>query len=153
MLPEKYLKILRRDKYMFVSVSTSDLKGNPNSAFKLLVKCEGNYLYIFDYPAWRTWKNLKENPKISISFMDDVELKNYKINGTVEIIEKGPFHDKMRDDIEQKRTDITVKHIVESVQKEKDYRIFESEMTKKFVLYQIKVTKLHEMTFAKTPKI
>ena len=151
MLPEHFMTILRRDKYVFVSVSTSDLKGNPNGACKLLVKIEDDYLYLFDYPAWKTWENLKQNPKASISLLDEKRLKCYKINGTVEILEKGPIHDDMKEDIETKRTNITAKHIIESVRGDKESKLFEDRMSEKFILYKLKATKLDEMTFAKTP--
>ena len=153
MLPEKFMTILERDKYIFISVSTSDSQGNPNSACKLLVKIESDYLYLFDYPAWRTWQNLKQNPKVSMSLLDERQLKCYKINGTVEIIEEGAIHDSMREDIEQKNTDITTKHIIEAVRGDKEQKLFEDQTSEKFILYKIKVEKLDEMSFSKIPKM
>jgi len=153
MLSEKFMTILERDKYIFVSVSTSDLQGNPNCACKLLVKIEKDYLYLFDYPTWRTWQNLQQNPKVSISLLDESELKCYKINGRVETIEEGAIHDSMREAIEEKRTDISTKHIVESVRNDKECGLFKDLISETFILYKIKIDKLDEMTFAKNPAI
>ena len=153
MISENFMKGLKRNKNIFVSVATSDLKGNPNGACKLLVRIEDDCLYLFDYPAWKTGENLKQNPKISMSLQDECQLKCYKINGTVEIIEEGPVHDSMREEIEQKRTNITTKHIVESVRGDKECGLFEDPMSEKFILYKVKVDKLDEMTFSKTPEM
>ncbi len=151
MLPENFSDILKNEKYIFVTVSTSDLEGNPNAAYKLLVKIEDNYLYLFDYPVWKTWKNLKQNPKISISLLKEEQLNCYKINGTVEIIEEGPLRESLREEIEQKETDITVKHLVESIHDNKEYKLFEDQLSENFILYKVKVEELDEMTFAKHP--
>ena len=40
MLSEKFMTMLKRKKYIFISVATSDLKGNPNGACKLLIRVE-----------------------------------------------------------------------------------------------------------------
>jgi predicted pyridoxine 5'-phosphate oxidase superfamily flavin-nucleotide-binding protein len=151
MLPENFIKRLEQEKYIFISFSTSDLKGNPNSAYKLLIKIEGDYLYLFDYPAWKTWKNLKQNPKVSMTLLDERQLKCYKIAGTVEIIEEGAVHENMREAIDKKRTDITTKHIIEAVRGDAGYGLFEDQISEKFVLYKVKVGSLEEVTFAKTP--
>ena len=153
MIRENFKKRLKRKKYLFVSVATSDLKGNPNSSYKLLIKIEGDHFYLFDYPVWRTWQNVKQNPKVAISLMDDRHLRCYKMNGTAEILEEGPAYDSLREEIETRRTNITVKHIVEAVHNDKDYKQFEDALSDKFVLYKVKVEKLDEMTFAKIPEM
>ncbi|MDP8299831.1 MAG: hypothetical protein P9L88_08035 [Candidatus Tantalella remota] len=68
-------------------------------------------------------------------------------------MEEGSVHDSMREDIERKRTDITTKHIVESIHSGKEQKLFEDQMSEKFVLYKVKINKLDEMSFSKTPKI
>ena len=88
-----------------------------------------------------------------MSLLDEKHLKCYKINGTVEIIKEGPVHDSMREEIEQRMTNITTKHIVESVRGDKECGLFEEQMSEKFILYKVKVDKLDEMTFAQNPKM
>jgi len=51
----------------------------------------------------------------------------------------------------KKRTDIATKHIVESLHKGKEYKLFEDQISEKFVLYKIRSNKRDETNFAKTP--
>ena len=153
MISENIKNILSHNKNFFVFVATSDRKGRPNGASKLLIRVEDDHLYLLDYPAWQTWQNLRENPKISISFTDVAELKCYKINGTVEIIESGPIHDQMREEVDLKMTTIAAKQIVEGLHDDKDYKNFEDNLPERFILYNVKVDETDEMTFAKTPKM
>jgi general stress protein 26 len=74
-----------------ISVASSDLHGKPNSAAKMLVDIvEPNRIYYLDYRNTQTFTNLKENPQLSISFMNDAAFTGYRLTGTAEIIESGP---------------------------------------------------------------
>ena len=136
-------EIMSHNKQLFVFVATSDLKGNPNVASKFLLKSEDNFLYIIDFPVWKTWKNIKINPKICISFTNEETLKCYKIDGIVEIIEKGQVHKNITKEINKEIIKVISHRIAEELRSEKKHIIPFSNVSKKFVLYKVKAKNVY----------
>ena len=80
-----------------INVASCDLKGKPNSAAKLLVDvAEPNRVFLLDYNHTQTYSNIKSNPQLSISFMDDAAFTGFRMTGTAEIIYSGPEYDEAR---------------------------------------------------------
>jgi len=82
-----------------------------------------------------------------LSFTDEKKLKCYKINGTTEIIEKGPIHGMMAKEIDSKLIRIIAHRIAEEVHNGKHYESLTTTISKKFVVYKVKLTKTEEMSF------
>ncbi len=77
-----------------ISVASCDLRGKPNSAAKMLVDIVGpNQIYFLDYRTTQTFSNIKANPQLSLSFMDDAAFTGYRLTGIAEIVEKGPEYE------------------------------------------------------------
>ena len=55
----------------FISLASCDLAGRPNAAPKFLLKVEGACLYLVDYIMGQTFRNVKVNPRVSLSFFDN----------------------------------------------------------------------------------
>jgi general stress protein 26 len=73
-----------------ISVASSDERGKPNSAAKMLVDvCEPNVILFLDYRFTQTFSNVKKNPQLSISFMSDASFTGYRLTGTCEVIDAG----------------------------------------------------------------
>jgi len=71
----------------FVIVSTIDKNGNPHSSCKGIVKINRNgKIYLLDLYRARTYINLKENPHIAITAVDEHKFKGYCLKGKVKII-------------------------------------------------------------------
>ena len=141
MLP--VLKLL--NKREFVSVATSDLDCQPNAAPKMILDTDQEFIYLVDYTSGKTWENLKVNPRISISFSDTDELKGYKINGQVEILESGAIDGEMIQKLDERKFSLTVERVISGVRKEKKHKIFELELAQKFVIYKIKIEEITEI--------
>lgn len=144
MLFKKAVDFLRKRE--FISVGTCDFEGNPNVAPKLLLKIEGQYIYLIDYIAGRTFTNLKVNPKVSLAFFDIDTLTGYQINGPVEIMENGPVHDKLLKELFAKKVELSVKRIIEGVNKEKGHGAFEMSLPEKVVIFEIQAKEIVEIS-------
>ena len=83
----------------FVSLATADKTGRPSVAPKFFLKLEKPYLYIVDASYGRTLKNLRENPKASVSFMDFEELQGFRINGPAILMGSGAEFEKMVEEV------------------------------------------------------
>lgn len=132
-------------KREFISVATCDFNHRPNAAPKFVLKIDKNYIYLVDYTIGKTWQNLKINPRASLSLMDAKSLTGYQINGSVEIIDKGPEYKKIYKEKTEKEISLTTKHIIEEVRGEAKQERFEVIMPERFVILKIKLEEVVEI--------
>ena len=127
------------DKLEFINVATADTGGQPNAAPKFLLKVVGRAVYLVDYTIGRTWKNLRENPRVSLSYMEHETLTGYQLNGSVKIISSGAGYEKMRDEMTDKEIRLTAKHIIEDVAGKSKHEHFEVGITERFIILKVTV--------------
>ncbi|MDD5568100.1 MAG: pyridoxamine 5'-phosphate oxidase family protein [Candidatus Omnitrophica bacterium] len=140
---KKVLELLKARE--FVSVATCDLQGRPNAAPKFILKLENNYIYLVDYIIGRTFQNIKANPRISISFIDNNALMGYQLNGSVEIIGSGQEYDSLVRDLSRKEVELSTRRIIEGVAKGKSHEGFELGISEKFVMLKVKIEEVVEI--------
>ena len=132
-------------KREFISVATCDLRGQPNAAPKLLLSADEKFIYLIDYTVGKTWENLRINPKVSLSLSDIHELKGYRINGTVEIIDQGPLYKKLAKEFEERKIVLSVERVISGVQRQQRHRDFEMAIPEKFVIFKVKIQDVTEI--------
>ncbi|MGD0335993.1 MAG: pyridoxamine 5'-phosphate oxidase family protein [Candidatus Omnitrophota bacterium] len=130
----------------FVGVATADKEGTPNSAPKLLLKADGRNAYFIDYSIGKTAANLKVNPKVSLSFIDINSLFGYKLDGKVEIIEKGRVYDECLKELREKEIELSVERLVKGVHSGKSHKEFEVEIPERFLVYKVKIEEGSEIS-------
>ena len=145
---KKVFELLK--KRGFVSVATCDLEGRPNAAPKFILKLENNLIYLVDYSIGRTSRNLRFNPRISVSFMDNDTLMGYQLNGSVEIIDSGQEYDALVKELSQKELELSTCRIIEGVTKGKSHEGFELSLSEEFVIFKVKVTEIVEIASSGT---
>jgi hypothetical protein len=143
MLPKKIGELLENRE--FISVATCDFKGRPNAAPKFFLKFEDSFIYLVDYTIGMTWDNLKINPKASLSLMDPDTLIGYQINGSVEIIEKGPEYDSLFSEFKTREVDFSTTRIIEGVSSGKGHKNFEVSLPERFAVFKIKLEDFSEI--------
>jgi len=137
------LKLLQ--KKSFVSAATSSLQGQPNAAPKLVLDVDKEFIYLVDHISGKTWQNLKANPQISLSFTDSEELKGYRINGRVKILEKDAIGEDIINKLDDRKLALSIDRVVSGVRREKKHKVFEVEMPNNFVVYKIKMEEITEI--------
>lgn len=71
-----------KDSLKVITVASCDAEGNPNSAPKLLVDViSPNRIHYLDYPYNRSYCNLLQNQRLSLSYMDERAFKGYRLSG------------------------------------------------------------------------
>lgn len=130
----------------FINVATCDLKGNPNVAPKFILKSEEPYLYLADYVLGRTWQNLKENQRVSLSFMDLNSLTGYQFNGKAEIIERGAEYDTLLEEVNAREISLSAKRILEGLDSGEKHTSFEVAFSEKVVVFKIRIEEYAEIT-------
>jgi predicted pyridoxine 5'-phosphate oxidase superfamily flavin-nucleotide-binding protein len=134
---EQALKIMKVRQ--FISVATADKLGKPNCAPKLLLKIDGGAAYFIDYSIGKTAENLKVNAEASLSFIDINSLYGYRLNGKVEIIQKGTIYDECLKELKEKEMKLSVERIVKGVQAGKAHKDFELDVSERFLVYKVSI--------------
>ena len=129
----------------FINVGTCDFDGRPNVAPKFLLKIENDYIYLADYIIGRTWRNIKINPKVSLSTMHMGTLTGYQMNGQAEIVTRGVEYKKLVEEYREKQIRFSVARVIEGVRREKKHENFELAFPKKVVIFKIKVEEIVEI--------
>jgi predicted pyridoxine 5'-phosphate oxidase superfamily flavin-nucleotide-binding protein len=130
----------------FVNVASCSSERMPNVAPKLVAKTDKNILYLIDYVIGRTYGNLKENPRISLSFNDDRTLTGYQLNGTVDILEAGEEFEKLAEEFQQIKTKFTVERIIFNLRTGEKTAPLELGLSEKFVILKVKVIEIVEIS-------
>jgi len=131
----------------FVSAATCDLNGHPSAAPKLILKIEDNFIYLVDYTLTKSYGNIKINPRISLSFVNNENLKGYQINGRVELIESGHNYEKIASELSRKEVSLSTDRVIKSVNTGKHHESFVIAVPKKFVIFKVKIEEVVEILY------
>ncbi len=76
-------------------VGTADRNGRPNIAPKGSMRLENEETFVFtEGGGKKTLQNLKENPEVTVAYVDREKVEGYQFKGKAEIIEQGSLYDK-----------------------------------------------------------
>ena len=121
-----------------IFVGSCDARGKPNSAPKMLVDINHpSHVYFLDYKYTKTYSNIIENDRISISFMDDEIFRGFKLNGTCKIIQSGREFEATRRIWGEKVVSYEASRIVERIKGETTTRQAENALPKDFVIVKV----------------
>jgi len=129
----------------FISVASCDLESRPNASPKFILKVETSHIYLIDYILGKTYRNLKVNPWVSISFFDNNALVGYQVNGKVQIIDQGPEYQAALNDLQHKEVDLSATRIIDGVIKGKPHEAYEVAASKQFVVLKVKVEEITQI--------
>ena len=108
----------------FVDVATCDKQCRPAAAPKFLLKVEEDRVYLADYVLGMTWRNLQENPLVSLTIVDYDSLIGYQFNGDARLLSEGEDYDALKKYFQVKQMKSSVERVVKSVREEKLRRNF-----------------------------
>ncbi|MDD5019404.1 MAG: pyridoxamine 5'-phosphate oxidase family protein [Candidatus Omnitrophica bacterium] len=141
---QNYMPFLSKGK--FVDVATCNEERMPNVAPKLIAKVEHNVIYLVDYVMGTTYSNLKTNPRVSLSFVDERSLTGYQLNGAVTIVGSGEEFDRLAEEFQQIKTNFTVERILYNVRTGEKASPLDIVLPEKFVILKAKVFEIVEIS-------
>ena len=102
----------------FIIVSTLDFQGKIHSSVKGIVGIEEEgKVYIIDLYRTTTFNNLKQNPAITITAVDEYNFKGYALKGMAKIVERekieGRFMEKWEAGVAERVSNRVIKNIKE----------------------------------------
>ena len=104
------------EKQDSVIVSTIDAEGRIHCSVKGIVEAQDkSKILLVDLYLYRTFRNLKKNPAVSLTAVDDHTFKGYTLQGIAEIIPRDKMHERIFEDWEKRVVQRISKRISKSV--------------------------------------
>lgn len=131
-----------------VVVSTIDGKGRPHSACKGIVEIKGSgKLYLFDLYQQRTHRNLRHNPRISITAFDEHKFKGYCLKGKARAATEEEIDAKLMQAWEDRITSRLTQRLLKNIREEKGHpRHPEAHLPKPQYLIEMEVEEIVDLT-------
>ena len=122
-----FRKFLAHRRHKVVFVGSADRAGKPNAAPKMLVDIAWpNTVYFIDYRFTKTHRNLRNNPRASLAFMDDRTFTGFRLGGICRTLKAGPEFRQVRLNWENRLNRYLASRIVDRVKG--DYAAGKAEM-------------------------
>ena len=105
-----------------VIVSTIDRNGFPHSACKGLVSIkESGRVYLLDLYKGKTFENLKTNPNISITAIDEHKFVGYCLKGKARLITENQINPQLMKSWEDRITSRLTRRLLRNIREEKGH--------------------------------
>lgn len=128
----------KKKELKVISVASCSKAAEPNSASKMLIEIsEPNLLYFLDYKTTQSYHNMAENPKISVSFMDDAHFTGYRLTGPCKILESGPEYDEVSKSWDKRLIGYEAERIIQRISGRFSTREAEGHLPKDFVIVRL----------------
>ena len=83
-------------------VATASADGIPNATPKGSVSViDDQHLVFADLFSVKTRANLKENPKVAVTVVDEKSYKGYQLKGSAELLTAGPIFDQVAEELKK----------------------------------------------------
>ncbi|MFH1413716.1 MAG: pyridoxamine 5'-phosphate oxidase family protein [Candidatus Omnitrophota bacterium] len=106
----------------FVIVSTIDQKGHPHNSCKGIIKMNRNgRVYLLDLYRKRTYENLRQNPQMSITLVDEHKFIGFSLKGKGKIVLDGDLQSEIIKAWEDKITSRLTKRLLKNIHEEKGH--------------------------------
>ena len=116
-LPDKIISFFK--KQSFVIVSTIDADGRIHCSAKGIVDVRGSRAFVIDLYCNKTYKNLKNDPRISITQIEEQSFIGYTLSGKAKIVPKNDIYKEHIKEWERRVSKRISNRLIKSVQNEK----------------------------------
>ncbi|MBM3252643.1 MAG: pyridoxamine 5'-phosphate oxidase family protein [Candidatus Omnitrophica bacterium] len=132
----------------FVIVSTIDPDGTPHSSCKGIVEITPKgRIYLLDLYRGKTFENLKQNPNISITAVDEHKFKGYCLKGRARIAQKDRLNPRIIGIWENKLTSRITHRFLKNIRGEKGHPLHpEALLPKPTYLIVMEAEKIVDLT-------
>jgi len=131
-----------------VIVSTIDQKGLPHNSCKGIIEINRNGLiYLLDVYKQKTFQNLKGNPNISITAVDEHRFVGYSLKGRAKIIASANLDPKVIKSWEERVSGRISQRLIRNIHEEKGHAHHpEAQLPKPEYLIAVKVNEIVDLT-------
>jgi predicted pyridoxine 5'-phosphate oxidase superfamily flavin-nucleotide-binding protein len=114
-IPREIIRFFGSQRYAIVGTVGRD--GTPHAACKGIVKMEAECrVFLFDLYTGNTSRNLKANPRMSITVVDEERFKGYCLKGTARLVKRAEIDPAMIEEWRGKISGRITHRIIRSIQ-------------------------------------
>jgi predicted pyridoxine 5'-phosphate oxidase superfamily flavin-nucleotide-binding protein len=146
------MRISRHTREMLLSekvvlVGTANKRGVPNVSPKgvVSVDCAEGTIYFVDLYGGRTYRNLKENPQVSIAVVNYHEFCGYQFKGHTSLVSSGPLFENFKQAWERRSTGLLIERIIQNVRQGHSHGRSELHLPEPKHLVRVKVEKIIDL--------
>lgn len=132
----------------FIVITSVDKDGNPHNACKGIVKIsKSGKIYLLDLYMQKTYENLRSNPRISITAVDEHKFKSYCLKGKAKLISREALKPKIIAAWEDKIASRITQRLIKNIHEEKGHpRHPEALFPKPAYMIVMEVEKIFDLT-------
>ena len=137
----------------FAIVSSFDQKGGIHCSAKGIVDVDRNKVYLIDLYRAVTFSNLKPNPIVTITVVDETEFVGFALKGTAAIVERKDLAGQTIEKWEQRLVGRISKRVIKNIKKDKGSSLHpESHFPQPQYLIEVEVKEVVDLTPAHLKK-
>jgi len=135
-------------KQPYTIVTTIDKKGCPHNSCKGIVDIENTgKVYLLDLYKERTYENLRQNPHITITAVDEHKFMGFCLKGIARIVKEEKLHSRTIKKWEEKLTKRISQRLLKNLQGQKGHpRHPEASLPKPEYLIEVEVKEVIDLT-------
>jgi hypothetical protein len=142
MIPQALVH-LKSEKY--ISIATSDWRGNPHISTKIVFEVEPSFLYLVDQAVGRTSNNIKRNRRVALSIINKEEQLCYRIYGLAKLLVKGREYNNLIKTFDVRKVQYAALRVVEGVRRGRKHKKFDLVQASATVIIKVKMKKVIKM--------
>lgn len=106
----------------FVIVSTIDKEGTPHNSCKGIIEIDRNgQVYLLDMYLRETYDNLRRNPKMSVTAVDEHKFKGYCLKGKAKLLGQNKLNPQIIRAWEERVTGRITRRLLKNIHEEKGH--------------------------------
>lgn len=132
----------------FATVTSVDAKGFPHASCKGIVKIEPDgKVYILDLYLAKTRENLKQNPRVAVTAIDEHKFKGYSLKGEAKIVPADKLGSDILEAWEARVTGRATQRLLKNIKEGKGHpRHPEAMLPKPKYMLEVKVEEVVDLT-------
>lgn len=145
-IPHEIVLFLKHQPYTIVA--TFDREGYPHTSCKGIIKIDpAGKIYLLDVFKWRTFENLKKNPKVSVTAVDEHKFKGWCLKGKGKILDEEHITPDLVKAWEKKITSRTAERVIRNVRGEKGHKKHpETQLAKPEYMVEVDIEEIVDLT-------
>ena len=127
---------------IFATLGTCTRKAMPHNSPKIILEFRRPFLYLIEYHKKYSFKNIKENPCVSVSTFNLSKMTGFHLYGKAEIISKGAVFSRLIRKSEKRRIALCTHEVIEAVQGRPGLQLKAFICLTPVLIYKIRITRI-----------
>jgi len=100
---------------IFATLGTCNRKAAPHNSPKIILKLQRPHLYLIEYHRGTSFRNIEENPAVSVSTFNLRKMTGFHLEGEAEILTEGAAFQRLMAELRERQIRLSTHEVVEAV--------------------------------------